>query len=108
MDFHFDSKVFSVEKFYSYPTSVVYRIANYNEQDLNKHCGDKNVKKFFDEILKYANEKTGKNLMDNKIAFKIRFKDTDSVLYVGYKDNIWSIGLSLHPYMNAATIINID
>lgn len=37
--------------------------------------------------------------MNNKIAIKVVFPDTGQYFYVGYKDNIYCVGLSLNPYM---------
>lgn len=37
--------------------------------------------------------------MDNKIAMKVVLPETGQYFYVGYKDNIYCIGLSLNPHM---------
>ena len=37
--------------------------------------------------------------MDNKIAMKVVIPETGQFFYIGYKDNIYTIGLTLNPYM---------
>lgn len=100
---------FKIKAFYKYPTCVVDRIVEYNEFD-NKHtAGNKNVKKFFDELMsmaaKMSTEYNQHVSMDNKIAFEIEHKDTGTILYAGYKDNIYCIGLSLNSYMTGPKVV---
>ena len=46
----------------------------------------------------------GKHLMDNKIAFKVLYVPTNTILYIGYKDNTWSVGLSVSQEYNKEII----
>jgi len=104
----FDPKHFTVVEFFSYPCSVVNRTATYEERGIGGTRGDKSVKEFFKAVLDYAQNFTGKHLMDNKIAFKVVDNDTKSSFYVGYKDNIYCIGPELHPYMNSCYTLKFD
>lgn len=91
---------FKVVEFYSYPTCVINRIVEFDNgfhDDSPDNVED--VKDFFEELLKVAEKKVGKNLMDNKIAMKIIHTPTNTTFYIGYKDWNWSLGLSLNPYM---------
>ena len=72
----------------------VYRVV-WKKKDSNRH-----VKQLFDGILKKAETMKGKHLMDNKIAFKVRYVPTNTILYIGYKDNTWSVGLSVNQEYN--------
>lgn len=106
MTFSFNSERMIPILFYNYPTCVCDRIAEfedfcYNEQRFDR--GDTDVKEFFNDCLKYAEEKLGCKLMDNKIAMKVVMPDTRQYFYVGYKDNIYTIGLSLNPHMTGAS-----
>lgn len=96
MNIYFDPTDFKVTEFYTYPTTVVYRI---NEYDEGFHPGgDEDVRDFFNEMLKIAEHKIGRELRDNKIAMKVVHKPTGTVLYVGYKDWNWSVGLKINEY----------
>ncbi len=108
MTVYFSTDNFEILKFYSYPCSVVERLAEYTECDLNNPCGDRHVKKFFEDCLKQTEFQTcRKSLMDNKIAMEIRHKASNTILYVGYKDNTYCIGLSMHPYMKSSYTIEL-
>ena len=94
--FH-DSHLFEVKEFYSYPTSIVNRIAEYDE---GFHPGgDEEIKELFDILLENTEITLNKSLRDNKIAMKVIYKPTGTEMYVGYKDWNWCVGLSLNPYM---------
>lgn len=102
MLFNFDPKRMIPVAFYYYPTCVVDRIAEFEDfagQKPRFDRGDDDVKEFFEDCLKYAEERLGRRLMDNKIAMKVVLPDTGQYFYVGYKDNIYCIGLTLNPYM---------
>ena len=106
--FNFDPQRMIPVKFYHYPTCVVDRIVEFEETFGNKphfDRGNKDVKKFFEDCLKYAEEKLGRHLMDNKIAMKVVVPDTGQYFFVGYKDNIYTIGLSLNPHMTGSSKI---
>ena len=108
MNFTFDTKNFKVETWYSYPTCVIMRFAEYEENGFHGTAGDKKVKAFFEDVLKYTENMLNKHLMDNKIAFKVLYVPTNTVFYVGYKDNVWSVGLDLNPYMNCSYKLDVD
>lgn len=102
MTFYFNPKGMIPVAFYYYPTCVCDRIAEFEDFGDNKprfDRGDSDVKEFFEGCLKYTEEKLGCQLMDNKIAMKVVIPDTGQYFFVGYKDNIYTIGLSLNPYM---------
>ena len=99
MTLYYSDDNFKVLAFYPYPSVVLYRLSEYTElfgkKDRNRH-----VKQMFDGILKKAEAMKGKRLMDNKIAFKVLYVPTNTILYIGYKDNTWSVGLSVNPEYN--------
>ena len=101
MIFNFNPKRMIPIVFYHYRTCVIDRIAEFEDfADKNsRFAGDKGVKQFFEDCLKYAEETLGRHLMDNKIAMKVVLPETGQYFYVGYKDNIYCIGLSLNPHM---------
>ena len=101
MILNFDPERMIPVVFYHYPTCVIDRIAEFEDfADNNSHfAGDKDVKQFFEDCLKYVEEKLDRHLMDNKIAMKVVLPETGQYFYVGYKDNIYCIGLSLNPHM---------
>ncbi len=83
---------FEIVAFYGYPSYQQNIVAEFDEY---QNRGDKSVMRFFNEILKKAEKLFGKkNLMDNKIVFKLQLKDTGTVIYCGYKDNSYRISLS--------------
>ena len=85
---------FKIMAFYGYPSFQQDIIAEYNEYE---NRGDKSVKRFFNEILKTAETVFNKkNLMDNKIVFKLKMKNSDTIIYCGYKDNCYRISLSAY------------
>jgi len=100
MTIFFNINNFEILEFYSYPTTIVHRMVEYDE-GFHKNSPDnvEDVKDFFEDVLKYAENKLGKSLMDNKVAFKILYKPTNTIMYVGYKDWNWTIGLGLNKYM---------
>lgn len=99
MTVYYSDDNFEVIAFYPYPSVVLYRMSEYTEL-FGKKDGDRHVKQLFDGILKKAEAMKGKHLMDNKIAFKVRYVPTDTILYIGYKDNTWSVGLSVNQEYN--------
>jgi len=82
---------FKIIEFWGYPSYQYNIIAEYNEWEKK---GDKSVQRFFEEILKMAEKLYGKNLMDNKIVFKLQMKGSSTIIYCGYKDNKYRISLS--------------
>ena len=83
---------FNIIEFWGYPSFQYDIIAEYNEFD---KTGDKSVKRFFDEILKNAEKLFDKkNLMDNKVVFKLKMKNSETIIYCGYKDSCYRISLS--------------
>lgn len=103
----FDPNRFKILEFFSYPCSVVDRTATYEENGFHGTRGDKSVKEFFEAVLNEAQKITGRQLMDNKIAFKVADNRNGRTFYVGYKDNIWCYGPELHPYMNSCYTIKM-
>ena len=103
----FDPNRFTVIEYFSYPCSVIDRMETYEENGVHGTRGDKSVKEFFEGVLEEARKITGKHLMDNKIAFKVADNVDQKLFFVGYKDNIWSIGATLHPYMNSTYTIDL-
>ncbi len=84
---------FVIVKFYGYPS---YQHAILNEYDECENYGDKSVKRFFEEILKQAEESLNQKLMDNKVVFELRLKgNTNTVIYCGYKDNKYRISFGM-------------
>ena len=83
---------FEIIEFWGYPSYQQNIIAEYDEFH---NSGDKSVKRFFDEILKTAEQLFDKkNLMDNKVVFKLQMKNSNTIIYCGYKDNCYRISLS--------------
>lgn len=103
----FDPNRFTILKYFSYPCSVVNRTVTYEERGIGGTRGDKSVKEFFEAVLAEARKITGKYLMDNKIAFKVRDNEEAATFYVGYKDGIYCFGPELHPYMNSTYTIDL-
>lgn len=105
----FDSNRFKLLEWFSYPCTVCDRINEYEENVFHGPRGDKDVKEFFEDCLHEAEIISGrKSLMDNKIAIKVADMQTGTTFYVGYKDNIYVIGLCLNPYMNSCYTIKLD
>ena len=99
---------FTVIEFYKYPTTVIRRIVEFDTGFHDKSPDNvEDVKDLFEELLKVAEEKTGKKLMDNKVAMKVIYKPTNTIFYIGYKDWNWALGLELNRYM-IGDMINID
>lgn len=108
MTFHFNSTDFKILSFYTYPTCVVDRFVEYSDTDKSKFNNDYHVMDFFNDCLIEIEKKEKRHMMDNKIAIKVMYKPTGSVFYVGYKDNIYCIGLDLNKYMTGHELkINI-
>ena len=104
----FDPNRFTVLEFFSYPCSVVNRTATYEEgRGVGGTRGDRAIRDFFEAVLNEAKKITGRDLMDNKIAFKVFDNRNGRTFYVGYKDNIWCFGPELHPYMNSAYTLDL-
>ena len=102
----FDSSKFEIKEFYRYPTAVVRRIVEWDEGfHKNSTNNVEDVKDLFDDLLKTAEKKIGKDLRDNKIAMRIIYKPTNTEFYIGYKDWNWSLGLSLNPYQTGDKIV---
>lgn len=86
---------FNIVEFFPYPSVVIYEISSYDDMQ-HKGKGDPWIKDFFDEVVNMAEMTYERKFMDNKIAFRITHKKLpDSSLYVGYKDGIYRIGLSV-------------
>ena len=95
---------FKIKAMYRYPTYV--QIPFINTYSPNVKRGDKDVKEFFNEMLEQAETLTGrKNLMDNKIAFKVEYTPTGAEFYVGYADNTYTIGFDIYTECSAKNII---
>ena len=99
MALYYSDDNFEVLAFYPYPSVVLYSLSEYTEI-FGKKNGDRHVKQLFDGILKKAEAMKGKRLIDNKIAFKVLYVPTNTILYIGYKDNTWSVGLSVNQEYN--------
>jgi len=95
-----DPEDFEVKEFYHYPTAVVRRIVEYDNGFHNDSPDNvEDVKDLFKELLKVAEAKLNKKLMDNKVAMKVIYKPTNTIFYIGYKDWNWCLGLELNKYM---------
>ena len=99
MTLYYSDDNFEVLAFYPYPSVVLHRMSEYTEL-FGQKGGDRHVKQMFDGILKKAEAMKGKRLMDNKITFKVLYVPTNTILYIGYKDNTWSVGLSVNQEYN--------
>lgn len=96
---------FEIVEFYTYPTTVVNRLVEWDE---GFHPGgDEDIKDLFDDLLQETENKVGKDLRDNKIAIKVIYKPTNTEMYIGYKDWNWCVGLKLNPYQ-CGSIIKIN
>ena len=88
------ASLFKVKKFYPYPAYVQWVVNDYDEN--TTPCrGDIGVKRMFNALLGDAEEKAGRKLMDNKVAIEIEHEPTGSVMYIGYKDNKYYLGLGV-------------
>ena len=109
MTFSFNPNRFKLIEWFSYPCTVCERINEYEENVFHGPRGDKDVKEFFEDCLHEAEHLANRtSLMDNKIAIKVYDMKTNNTFYVGYKDNIWCIGLMLNPYMNSCYTIKFN
>jgi len=88
-----------VLKFYPYPSHVRYDIAEYDEL-WHENTGDRHVKQLFELVRDMAEIKHNRRFMDNKVAFKFRHIASDTILYVGYKDGIYKVGLNAYNDFN--------
>lgn len=90
---------FEIQEFYTYPTTVINRIVEFDTGfHVNSPDNVKDVKDLFEDLMKIAEEKAGRSLMDNKVAIKVLYKPTNTTFYVGYKDWNWCLGLELNRY----------
>ena len=103
----FDVNRFQMKEFFSYPCTVCERVVEFEDR-CGRKKGDEDIKEFFEDCLKQVETKVGRHLMDNKIAIKVLDTDTGNTFYVGYKDNIYCLGLCLNPYMKSTYTINLD
>lgn len=94
MNIYLQPEDLEVLSFYPYPSCILCDIAEYDEM-WNEGTGDKHCKSLFNTICKMAEAKYGCQLMDNKIAFKFRHIPSDTILYIGYKDGIYKVGLKV-------------
>ena len=92
MTFNYDK--FEVLSYHAYPTTVLYELNSYTEL-FGRATGDKHVQILFENVLKDMDAKHNKYLRDNKVAFKLRHVPTGTILYVGYKDNTYRVGLDI-------------
>lgn len=83
---------FTVEAYLPYPSVVRDKLNEYDE--FIRPSGDRHVKLFFEQICEKVKNIYCRDYFDNKIAFRVRHNETGTILYVGYKDNTWSIGLT--------------
>lgn len=104
MTLYYSDDKFEALSFYPYQSVVLHRLSEYTEL-FGKKDGDRHVKQLFDGILKKAETMKGKHLMDNKIAFKVRYVPTNTILCIGFKDNTWSVGLSVNQEYNKEIIL---
>lgn len=93
--------------FYPYQTFPKHIIAEY-ECLWNKKHGDRHIKDLFERVLAKAEQITNARYMDNKIAFKILYKPTDTILYVSYKDDRYVVCLDVEQEYGHSTIIEND
>lgn len=86
---------FNITEFYRYPSYVNTVINEYDEMWHSKPTGDKGVKRLFESALSVVSKKLGRDVTDNKIAFKLVHKGTGREIIVGYKDGCYRIGLDV-------------
>lgn len=103
---YFNADKFDVEAYLPYPSVVHNRLNEYD--DFYSKRGDRHVKQFFEQLREKVKNEQGKDYFDNKVAYRIRHKETGTVLWVGYKDNIWSIGLTAMNMDNPDRIIEFN
>lgn len=109
MTVFFNDERFQMKEFFSYPCVICDRIAEYEINGYHGIRGDKDVKDFFEKCLHTVEKMTNrKDLMENKIAIKVFDTVTGNTFYVGYKDNIYCIGLCLNPHINSCHTIKLD
>lgn len=100
-----DPEDFKILEFYKYPTAVIHRIVEFDTGFHDKSPDNvEDVKDLFEELLKVAEEKVGKTLMDNKVAMKVLHIPTNTIFYLGYKDWNWTLGLALNRYITGDKI----
>lgn len=98
---------FEILVHYPYPSFVRDILCDYSEV-FGKVEGDKYAKRLYEAVIEKVKGKTGKNLTDNKTGFKLRHIGTGTILYVGYKDNHWKIGLSCENEFGVENELKID
>lgn len=102
--FNIDINDLNVIEFYPYPSVVLYTLGMYDDI-WSPGTGDKKVKILFEKVLEKANKEHSTNFLDNKIAFKFKHIPTKTMLYVGYKDGIYRLGLSVKQEYNKKVIL---
>lgn len=108
MDIWFNNvDFFEIKEFYTYPTTVVHRIVEWDEGfHINRPGNDEDIKELFNALLEETEKLLNKkDLMNNKIAMKVVYKPTGHVFYVGYKDWNWCLGLALNTYVTGEKIV---
>ena len=104
-----DINNFDVIGFYPYPSVIPYRtILNEYDEFFGAPHGDVNVKFFVEKIRQKVKKEQGRDYWDNKIAFKLRHKETGTIIYAGYKDNRYSIGLVAYNMDNRNLMISFE
>lgn len=88
----FNADNFEVEAYLPYPSVVRDRLNEYST--FMDERGDEYVKLFFEQLREKVKKEQGRDYFDNKVAYRVRHKETGTVLWVGYKDNTWAIGLT--------------
>lgn len=78
-------------RFHSYPSTVQTRLIEYDDF---KKQGDDKIKEIFEELITDAEEKYNRPFSDNKVAFE--FNLHGHIVYLGYKDGIYALGLDLY------------
>ena len=78
-------------RFHSYPSTVQTRLIEYDDF---KKQGDEKIKEIFEELITDAEEKYNRPFNDNKVAFE--FNLHGHIVYLGYKDGIYALGLDLY------------
>lgn len=82
---------YNILNFYGYTTFIQNVISEYSEHDGRGHI---QTKWFVKKLIEEGSKKAGLDLSDNKIAFKILHIETGTILYAGFKDGVYRIGLT--------------
>ena len=91
-------KDIEILEFYPSRTWVTDIICSYSE--FSNETGDITAKKLCTDIQRYLEVRDQKSFIQNKTAFKIRHKPTNTILYVGCFDCDYTIGLSIKQEKN--------